>query len=304
MKSLNGCAMISKVFITGQTFGETCAYVCQELSKAEVLSVEGVRGHDPKLMAEDFEIQHQLMPQKEKPVFHAVLSFPPGDSPGDGKMVEIARRYLEEIGMRDTQYALVKHMNKAHLHLHIVANRVNNEGKIIGQGLIIERGIKAAQKLTREYNLIPEQGKHLGQTNLEALHEPDAKRYRLYQVIKEHLPGCRSIEDLEKRLLEQGITTRYKMDPKSGQRCGISFRIERMSIKGSQVDKEFSFGNLQKTLELQLKQSLQLEQEERVRQESQRLVKGVGLGKPEEVKKTEQAQEQELKIVHRIRHHR
>jgi len=296
--------MISKVFITGQTFGETCAYVCQELSKAEVLAVDGVRGHDPKLMAEDFEIQHQLMPQKEKPVFHAVLSFPPGENPGDRKMVEIARKYLEEIGMAGTQYALVKHMNKAHLHLHIVANRVNNEGKIIGQGLIVERGIKAAQKLTREYNLVPEQGKHLAQTNLEALHEPDAKRYRLYQAIKENLPKCHTIEDLEKRLLEQGITTRYKMDAKSGERCGISFRIERMSIKGSQVDKDFSFGNLQKTLELQVKESLRLEQEEKIRQESQRLVKGAGPEKQDEVKKTEQTQEQELKIVHRIRHHR
>lgn len=264
--------MISKVFITGKSFGETCRYVCQELkqeneqtlkpedvsqyisrqlNKAQVLYFEGVRGYDYRLMAVDFERQHSFTPEKEKPVFHGMLSFPAGENPGDARMVEIARQYLQEIGMTRTQFAIVKHTDKEHLHMHIVANRVDYEGQIIGKGLIVERGIKAAQKLTREYKLIPHHTKRLEQTHQEALHEPDAYRYRLYQSIKELLPACKNLVDLEKGLLEQGISMRYRQDRQSGARQGISFRIEQYCFQGSKVDPAYSLKNLERTLELQ-----------------------------------------------------
>jgi len=294
--------MISKIFITGKTFGETCKYVCEEQTKAQVLYVEGVRGYDYRLMAADFELQHQFTPEKEKPVFHGVLSFPPGERPGDEIMVDIGRRYLQEIGMTDTQFAIVKHTDKEHLHLHIVANRVNNEGRIIGKGLIIERGIKAAQKLTREYALTPERSKNLELTHLEALHEPDQHRYRIYQVIRESLPYCWDLEDLEKRLLEKAISTRYRLDPATGERQGISFRIGDYCFRGSQVDPAYSLKNLERTLSPELKpeqrqelepgltHELKQEQEETLKQETE--------------KEQQQSLEEDMGHIHHLRHSR
>ncbi len=138
--------MISKIFLTGKTFLQTCEYLCEDQERPQVLDVEGVRGHDYRLMAEDFALQHRFMPEKEKPVFHGMLSFPPGEDPGDELMVRIAREYLQEIGMKRTQFAIVKHTDKAHLHLHIIANRVSDEGKPIGMGLIIERESGAGEE--------------------------------------------------------------------------------------------------------------------------------------------------------------
>src|ERR1700742_4141170 len=107
--------MLSKIFITGKTFGETCRYICQDLTRSEVLCVEGGRGHDYKSMAEDFEGQHQFWPEKGKPVFHAALTLPHEEELSHELMAGIARKYLEEIGMRDTQYVVVKHSDKQHL---------------------------------------------------------------------------------------------------------------------------------------------------------------------------------------------
>jgi hypothetical protein len=261
--------MISKIFLTGQSFGQTCRYVCQDLVRAEVLAVDGVRGYDHRLMAEDFELQHRFNPVKEKPVFHGMLSFLPGEDPGNALMVEIAQLYLQKIKMSNTQYAIVKHIDKGHLHMHILANRVNNNGEIIGKGLIIERGIKAARELTLEYRLRQEQGKNLDLTHRAALHEPDAKRYRLYEAIYHVLPGCRQIEDLEKGLLLRGITTRYRQDPVTGQRQGISFRIEKMAFGGKQVDPAYSLQNLERTI-------LQQKQEEELRVEQERRAQVLG----------------------------
>src|SRR5580698_7041862 len=104
--------MISKVLPAARSFGPCCQYVCQDQSRAEVLKVEGVRGHDWKLMAEDFEHQRNLRTNKNQAVFHAVLSFYPGEKVSDNKMVDIAEKYLERIGMVNTQYAITKHTDK------------------------------------------------------------------------------------------------------------------------------------------------------------------------------------------------
>jgi hypothetical protein len=250
--------MIGKVFLTAKTFGETCEYLKREQSMSQVLAVEGVRGHDPKLMAEDFERQHRLMPEKEKPVFHGALAFPPEERVEDARLVEIAKEYLRRIGMVNTQYALVKHTDKEHLHVHVLANRVNNDGEPIGKGLIIERSMKAAAELTMEYGLQQEQGKRLERTNMEALHGPDARRYRIYTAIRDVLPECLNLDQLEARLQEQGIAVRYRLDPETNERQGISFRYGNMSFKGSRVDAEFSLKGLDRTLDLQERQVRQL----------------------------------------------
>ena len=244
--------MISKIFLSSKTFGETCRYLCQDHTRAEILYAEGVRSHDLQLMTADFEWQHRLMPEKEKPVFHGVLSFPPGEQVPDERLVEIGQKYLQRIGVVNTQYAFVKHTDKPHLHMHIIANKVDNDGDPTGKGLIIERGIKAAEQLTREYQLRQER-KSLEQTHLQALHQPDRIRYRIYEAIKEQLPSCRDLEDLEKALLRQGITIRYREDAETGQRQGISFRLEQRSFKGGLVDKDYSLNGLEQILAHQQK---------------------------------------------------
>ncbi len=252
--------MIGKVFLTSKGFGETCEYLEREQSQSQVLAAEGVRTHDLRLMTADFEWQHRLMPDKENPVFHSTLSFPPGERVEDARLVEISKEYLQRIGMTNTQYALVKHTDKEHLHVHIVANRVNNDGEPIGKGMIIERSIKAARELTAEYGLQQEQGKRLDRTHLEALHEPDAKRYRIYAAIREVLPQCRDLGELETRLQERGVAVRYRHDPETNERQGISFRLENRSFKGSRVDAGFSLKGLERRLELQEKQVMEKQQ--------------------------------------------
>jgi hypothetical protein len=129
--------------------------------------------------------------------------------------------------------------------------------------MIYERAIRTARELTRKYDLQTEEKKNLALINREALHDVAAKRYRLYETIREELPACRQLEDLEKLLLKRGITTRYRLDPGTGARVGVSFRIENHAFKGSQVDKDYSI----RGLERQLAQQRVLEQERKVKLE-------------------------------------
>ena len=161
--------MIGRVFEAGRSFRETSHYLAQDLERAVVLKAEGVRGRDYKQMAEDFELQHRLRMEVEKPVFHAVLSFATGENPVDGKLVNLTQEFMEGMGMVNTQAAFVKHIDTAHVHVHILANRVGNNGEIIGKGMTAERAIQTARKLTREHGLRPEGGKNMELINRDAL---------------------------------------------------------------------------------------------------------------------------------------
>lgn len=238
--------MISKSLPANSIY-HTCRYVCNR-KEAEVLHSEGVRAHDYKLMATDFQMQQQLRPSKKVSCFHGILSFHPDEKLSDPMLIEIAQKYLEQLKVVNTQYVIVKHTDKAHLHLHIVANMVNNYGKSINDSFIGLRGKKIAQKLTEEYKLVPAIRKDLELTHLENLSETEANRYKIYMAIAQNLPHCSTMDDLESRLQKLGIDMQYKFMGKTQEKQGVSFRIGKYCFKGSQVDRKYSLAGLEKVL--------------------------------------------------------
>jgi hypothetical protein len=251
--------MISKVLPAARSFRSCCRYVCQYQSRAEVLKAEGVRGHDHKLMAEDFENQRILRPDKRQAVFHSVLSFYPGEKVSDKKMVEIAEQYLTRIGMVNTQYVIAKHTDRDHLHMHVIGNRVDNEGHSIAEGWLGLRAKKVAQELTRKHDLKAVQTKDLALTHKESLQPAEAKRYQIYEAITENLDKCKELTDLEVRLLKRGIDTQYRYNEQTREPEGISFRLGKQCYKGNQIDQEFSLSGLERHFE---SKRLTLEQEQ------------------------------------------
>lgn len=247
--------MISKVVI-GKTFYGACRYVCMDRNRAVVLDTEGVRDYDYKLMAKDFELQQGLRPSLTKAVFHGIISFYPGEKIEDKMMAGIAKDYLQEMKIIDTQFAIVKHIDKNHVHLHIIANLVNNNGDAIKDSWIGLRGKRVSQNLTLKYGLKVANSKNLSLTNLEALNEKEASKYIICQAILELLPHCKSLDDLKEKLVKKKIETLYKYKGQTNELQGISFRMGDYRYKGSEIDRRFSINNLQKILQQQQSKKL------------------------------------------------
>ena len=247
--------MISKV-IAGHSFRGSILYILQEQKQAQVLKVEGVRGHDKKLMIEDFVRQHQLRPEKTQACFHGVLSFYPGEKPGDKTITRIAEEYLKGLNIRETQFAVIKHTDKEHLHVHIIANMVNNQGKTIDDNWIGLRGKKQAQQLTVEHKLVQALTKKLELTHRESLRAPQQHQYKIYEAIKNNLKACRTMEDLQRRLDKEGIEMSYKYKGQTMEKQGVSFKLGEYKFKGSKIDRQFSLTNLEKAIALQQKMEM------------------------------------------------
>lgn len=235
--------MISKQ-LTAHSFYHTCRYIATKPG-AEWLVADGVRSHDYKLMAEDFLLQQSLRPTKKLACFHGILSFYPGEKPTDQTMKNLAEAYLQKLGIVNTQYAVCKHTDRAHLHLHIVANMVDYKGKAIKDGWLGLKGKKIAQELTQTHGLVVAEEKNLKLTNLQSLNNYQATRYKIYMAITASLPRCRSIDELKAVLGKQGIEAIYKYKGQTNEPQGISFKMGDTSIKGSAVDRKFSLRGLQ-----------------------------------------------------------
>jgi hypothetical protein len=70
------------------------------------------------------------------------------------------------------------------------------------------------------------------------------------------LPQCKTMKELENKLQLRGIDMQYKYKGQTSEKQGVSFKMGDYSFKGSQVDRQFSLGNLEKTLALNQKEAL------------------------------------------------
>ena len=233
--------MIGKI-IAGASFAGTVGYVMKEQSR--VLDAEGVTPPDVREMAQDFKDQTLLNPRLRNAVGHISLSFSSKDTPRmpDALMTQIAKEYMQRMGITGTQYLLVRHLDQPHPHCHLVYNRVGNDGQTISDKNIKIRNAKVCRTLTEKYGL------HLApdkdSVRQGRLREPDKTKYEIYDAIKTSLPNCSSWNDLEYRLKNQGIAMRYKYCGNTGRKQGVLFSKNGFEFSGSKIDRQFSFSKL------------------------------------------------------------
>ena len=233
--------MVGKV-ISGSSFSGTVGYVMKEESR--ILEAEGIMPPEVKDMVQDFKDQTMLNPRLKNTVGHISLSFSPKDAPRmtDALMTQIAKEYMQKMGITDTQYLLVRHLDQPHPHCHLVYNRVGNNGQTISDKNIKLRSAKVCRELTEKYGLYLAPGKD--DVRRERLREPDKTRYEIYDAIKGCLPKCKNWNELEGKLKEQGINVRYKYCGNTDRKQGILFSKNGFEFSGSKIDRAFSFTKL------------------------------------------------------------
>ena len=124
--------MIAKIS-KGGSFGGAVDYVLDKGKDAELLAGLGVRMKDRDSIVRSFRMQAALNPHLSKPVGHIVLAFSAQDAArlDNRRMVGIAAEYLSGMGIRNTQFIIARHRDREHPHLHILFNRVDNDGRTV-----------------------------------------------------------------------------------------------------------------------------------------------------------------------------
>ena len=125
--------------------------------KARLIDSKDVRLDSNATIAASMQGQADDKPGRKlaNPVYHISLNFAREDSGrlSDELMAEIAREYMRCMGIVNTQYIVCRHTDTAHPHLHIVANRVDNDGRTISDSNDSRRSVDICRALTNEYGL-------------------------------------------------------------------------------------------------------------------------------------------------------
>ena len=214
---------------------------------------------DPRQVAFDFRQQALAYrtPDSDnargvrKPVYHWVLSWRPGEHTTDAEKLDVAKDFMQRIGFDDTQYMISAHYDKAHEHLHIVANIVNNRGERIPTMGLIEKAHEAAAAITRERGY--QWGETAKKESVEKAHKPHEKvRMLVKPIVKEAVAEARSLDELKTVLASKGISCEFTV-ASDGKRGGISFAYEYEgqlhTFRGSSLDRQLSFGYIKAAID-------------------------------------------------------
>jgi hypothetical protein len=257
--------MIGKVKVN-QSFGAMCRYVLQEKipdKGAEVLAAHGVRTDSAAHMAADFDAVRALRPGLGKAVLHVALAFPVEEKEQvtNEVMGRIAQDYLKGLNIdpENTQWAVVRHQDKTHPHLHLVVNRVDLDGQTVSDQFIRSRSVDVCKGIEQAYGLIVadqvgrQQAREIGPTPAQGKattpkEQQSAEWSRARQAIGRALSytagQARSFDELREALRPRGIGLELTRR-QDGSPAGVVFAQDGHRVKGSQVGREYSAGNLE-----------------------------------------------------------
>ncbi len=239
--------MIAKI-VQGRGFKGAVNYVLDK-KDARLLFAEGVRLKDKASVIQSFIAQSKLKPKISKPVAHISLDFSAQDKDRliDRFMVGVAHEYLEKMGYANTQYIIARHHDTDHPHIHLVINRIDNEGNRISDKNEKLRNTKICMELTKKYGLYIASGKE--NVKEHRLKEPDKPKYEIYRILQSTIPKCRNWKELDAKLRKSGVTVELRKNGSTDKIQGVRFGKNGYEFNGSKIDRTFSYSKISCQLE-------------------------------------------------------
>ena len=248
--------MIAKI-MKGSGFKGVINYILDPKKGTELIDSSGVRTDDISHIIQSFIDQTNLNSRVSKVVGHISLSFSTQDSLklSNEFMTQVAREYMEKMGIKDTQYIIGRHFDKDHPHVHIAFNRIDNHGKTISDKNDRFRSEKICKELTTKYDLYFASGKE--KIKEHRLKEPDKTKYEIYQALREKIPKSRNWKSLLAHLRNEGIDVHIKYKGNTQEVQGIVFEKNGYHFNGSKVDRSCSYSKIDFALQQTNKENCQ-----------------------------------------------
>lgn len=238
--------MIAKI-MKRSCFGGVVNYVFKDGKDVKLLASDGVRTNTLQNIIACFNDQASQNNKVKNMVGHTALSFSEKDRHklDDERMVQIAHDYMEKMGIKNTQYIIVRHFDRDHPHIHIVYNRVDNDGHTISDSNDQIRSASICKELTIQYGLYLPRGKE--KIKPHRLRGMDKEKFHLYVTILDALHDCNNWDSFQSRLEKRGILISFRRNEK-GNVHGICFTANGHTYSGSKIDRSFGYNQLTKIL--------------------------------------------------------
>jgi hypothetical protein len=254
--------------IGNQTKGKSFRGLLDYLENKEQSSLIGgnMFGTNARELAREFRLSRQLNPEAEKVVHHVSLSLSPDEQLDNDTWCEIADKYIEEMGYTANQYAIYRHSDRNHDHIHICASRISlDDGKITRDSWEYVRSEKIIRQLELEYGLqqtlsskeklnrAPSYGqqRRIEREQLEYEHgkrntpPQQSIKTQLIELIDRAIVDKPTMPQLMERLQLLGVEVRHGLT-RNGKSKGISYSWNDQKFSGTSLGPAYTFPGLQK----------------------------------------------------------
>lgn len=245
-----------------------CLSYLLEKEQAELIG-GNMLGENARELAAEFKLSRQLNPDIKQPVFHASLSLPKHEDYAehvtDERWNSIAADYLQQMGFTRNQYIVVRHFDRDHDHIHIVAARVKLDGTVVDDSWDYRKSQDIIRSLEKEYNLTPvlssweveRRGITKGQFEQQRREEADCQhstpsvKQQIQDIADLVLPTCTTPEQFIQKMQAAGvqIQTRTQRD---GSISGISYQYTQdgvtVATPGNKLGTDYSWNGIQRRI--------------------------------------------------------
>ena len=235
--------------VKGSDFKGVVDYILDKNKGTQLVTYEGLFMENRETIAMSFNAQSQMNCKVAKLVGHIALSFSKEDEPRltNRVMAGIALEYMERMGIKNTQFFIVRHFDKEHPHVHIAFNRIDNNGNTISDKHERLRSTRICKELTLKYGLHMANGKDNVKRN--CLKEPDKTKYELYDILKTEVGRCGNWDVLVANLKRQGVKIHFIHRGQTNEIQGVVFTKNGYHFNGSKVDRHFSYSKIDAALQ-------------------------------------------------------
>ncbi|MCV9387488.1 relaxase/mobilization nuclease domain-containing protein [Reichenbachiella sp. ABR2-5] len=203
----------------------------------------------------------------QKKVFHGSLSLPIGERLTNDRWKEVAHDFMDHMGYSDAPYAIIKHNDRDHEHIHIIGSRVSYNGKTVSDSFSYREAVDFARITEVMLGLkevpSPDWGKGEKNKSSKEIHaeRKHAKgkgdklvKTQIKDAVQECLKKTRGSSlkqftvNFKKELNGRGVKMHFHSHAKSGEVYGLSYQMGDKVFKASQLGKTYQNKQMQESI--------------------------------------------------------
>lgn len=202
----------------------------------------------PRALAQEFGTIRQLRPNLGKAVLHVSLSAAVGEHLTDQQWRTIGQRYLAGMDLDHNQYVMTRHTDTEHEHIHLVVNRIQFNGSVTSDSHDYRRQEAIMRSIERDYGLqqvapsieVQRTAPTKGEIEHSLRTGVPSTRQRLQQLCDGAAQNCTSFTVYQERLDAAGVALVPVVQLDGAKLSGLSYRLEGVTMKGSDLGKGYS----------------------------------------------------------------
>ncbi len=219
--------------------------------RAELLDHNFIQ-YNRNSVAKEIDVIGKLRPKLTRDAYHVSLNFAKSDKLDNKQLVSLTQEYLKGMGFTENLYAIWKHNDADHLHVHALASRIKYDGSVVSDSNNYKRSEALCRKLETKYDLQQVQSskealeRSPNKDELEMIQRTGnlSNRMMMQEAVKSAVRSSNTVAIFISNCEKQGIHLLFNQSASTGRVSGITYVMDGFVAKGQKLGNMYKWNNI------------------------------------------------------------